>query len=114
MVRNLARLRRRLSPRLALDHDVEVDELLGERGNVVREAKGVLADGVRGEHEVALALARAGEDVLRGGVGDLVVDLEGATGLDGEVKLRKGVSINVSKEGGERTPIFSPALSTSA
>lgn len=78
VVRYLPRLRWRLSPRFALDHDVEVDELLGEGGHVVLEAERVFPDVVRGENVVALALALAIEDDFVVGVFDFEVDVEGA------------------------------------
>ena len=66
----------------ALDHDVEVDELLGERAHVVLEAEGVFADVVCSENVVALALAYAIEEDLVVGVLHLVVDVEGTTSLN--------------------------------
>ena len=72
----------RLAPGLALDHDVEVDELLGQRRHVVLEAERVLSDRVRGEHVVALPLARAVEQDPVVWIADLEVDVELAAGLD--------------------------------
>lgn len=77
----LARLRRRLSPGLALHHDVKVDEFLGERRHVVFEAEGVLSDGVCGEDVVSLALALAVEDDLVVRVLDVKVYVERAPRL---------------------------------
>ena len=82
MLRDLGRLRRRLAARLALDHDVEVDELVAQGGHVVLEAEGVLARGVRGEDVVALPLAFAVEQDLLVRVLDVKVNVEGAAGLD--------------------------------
>ena len=82
LLRDLARLRRRLPPRFRLDHDVKVDELLRQRRRVVLEAKGIFADGVGGEHVVALAFPLAVEEDLLVGVFDVEVDGERASGLD--------------------------------
>ena len=78
---DLGRARGRLATGLALDHDVEVDEFLGEGAHVVLEAEGVLSWCVSGEDIVALAFALAVEQDLVIGVADLEVDVEGATGL---------------------------------
>ena len=121
---------------LALDHDVKVDELLGEGGHVVLEAEGIFANGVGGEDVVALALARAVEEDLLVRVFDFKVDVKGAAGLDltcspsisvygriiwksrptySEVELAKRVrKVKCQRRTEGRTPIFSPALSTSA
>ena len=87
MIRNLSWLRARFSPRLRLDHDVEINEFVRERGHVVGEAEGVFAWGVCSEDVVALFLGSSVKDVFVIGVFYLEVDLEGCTGLDGKIEL---------------------------
>lgn len=57
LLRNLAGLGRCIASRLALDHDVKVDELIGKGGHVVLEAEAIFANGVCCQDIVALALA---------------------------------------------------------
>ena len=59
LIGNLTRLRGRVSSRFALNHDVKVDEFLGEGGHVVLEAEGVFAGLVGGEDVVALVFPLA-------------------------------------------------------
>lgn len=91
----------------ALDHDVEVDELLGEGGHVVLEAEGVLPNGVGGEDIVALTLALAVKYILVVRVLDLEVNVEGAAGLNGEVELRgksaTGIGLGAGREDARRS-----------
>lgn len=82
LLRDLAWLRWWLSSRLALDHDVKVEELLGERGHVILEAEGVFADGVGGHDVVALSFADAIEENLVIGVFHFKVDVKGASRLN--------------------------------
>ena len=81
LIGNLTRLRGWVSSRFALNHDVKVDEFLGEGGHVVLEAELVFADMVRREHVVALPLALANEHDLAVRVLDLEVDVERPSGL---------------------------------
>ena len=87
MVLKLARLRRRLSPRLALHHNIKINQLLRERPDVVREAERVLPNAVRRQHVVPLPLLRAIEQVLVLWIFDLEGDIEGPAGLNGKVEL---------------------------
>lgn len=48
LVRDLARFCWSLSSRFTLNHDIKVQQFLGEGGHVVLEAEGVFADGVSG------------------------------------------------------------------
>ena len=133
LLRDLSGLRGGLAPGLGLDHDVEVEEFLGQSGHVVLEAERVFADGVRGEDVVALAFALAVEEDLLVGILDVKVDVERASGLNlfrisrgGETEHKTHCSQQSRTAGEElsgggngekearRTPIFSPALSTSA
>lgn len=88
VIRNLARFRGRFAARLALNHDIEVDELLVQPARIVREAEGILARLVRGEHVVALALLLAVQDLLVAGVGDGEVDVKRPARLHGKVELQ--------------------------
>jgi hypothetical protein len=56
LFRQRDRFSRRDRSRLTLDHDVEIDELLGEGRHVVGEAERVFPDMVRREDVVSLAL----------------------------------------------------------
>lgn len=87
VIRNLARFRGRFAARLALHHDIEVDELLVQPARIVREAEGILARLVRGEHVVALALLLAVQDLLVARVGDGEVDVKRPARLDSKVEL---------------------------
>lgn len=87
VIRNLARFRGRFAARLALHHNIEVDELLVQPARIVREAEGILARLVRGEHVVALALFLAIQDLLVTWVGDGEVDVERPARLNGKVEL---------------------------
>ncbi len=82
VVCNLAGLRGRIATGFGFDHDVEIDELLGERGHVVLKAEGVFAGVVGREDIVALPLALAVEDDLLIRVFHLEVDVKRATGLN--------------------------------
>jgi len=62
--------------RLALNHDVKVDKLVGKRAHVIFEAEGVFADGIGGEDIVSLSLALAVEENLVIRVLYLIVDVE--------------------------------------
>ena len=63
--------------------DLKVDDLLRERRDLVVEAEAVFAQLLRREHKVALALLFAlQDDAVLGAPGDLIVDVEGAAGLD--------------------------------
>lgn len=82
MVCDLTGFRGRVATGFGLDHDVEVDELLGERGHVVLKAEGVFARGVGREDIVALPLALAVKDDLLARIFHLEVDVKRATGLN--------------------------------
>ena len=86
-----------LFPRLAFHHDVEIDELLGERAHVILEAEGVFADMVGSEDVVTLALAYAVEENLVVGILHLVVDIEGASSLD-LYSIRRSVTGNSASQ----------------
>jgi len=73
---NLSRLCWSIVSRLALDHDVNVDEFVGKRAHVVLEAEGVFPDGVGSEDIVSLALALSIEDDLIIRVLDLKVNVK--------------------------------------
>lgn len=62
--------------RLALDHDIKVNELVSERAHVIFEAKGVFADGICGEDKVTLSLALAVEKNLVIRILYFIVDVE--------------------------------------
>lgn len=53
VIRDLTWLGCNLSPWFALDHDVKVEQLVGQRGHVIFETKGVFSDGVRGQDIVS-------------------------------------------------------------
>ena len=76
LVRDLPGLGGRLATGLGLDHDVKVDELLGEGGHVILEAEGVFADGVGGKDVVALSFPLAVEQDLVSGIPDFKVDVK--------------------------------------
>lgn len=82
VVRDLTGLRGRVATGFGLHHDVEVDELLGERGHVVLKAEGVFARSVGREDIVALPLALAVKDDLLARIFHLEVDVKRATGLN--------------------------------
>jgi hypothetical protein len=132
---DLTRLGRRLSARLGLDHDVEVDELLSERAHVVLKAERIFSDSIGGEHIVTLALALAVEENLLVRILDFEVNVKRAAGLNLRSNLESNSrqqcvestysKVKLSTQAqrqyelfvelvGRRTPIFSPALSTSA
>ena len=81
LVRDLSGLRRGLTPGFGLDHDIEVEEFLGQSGHVVLEAERVLPDGVGRQDVVSLALALAVEEGLLVRVLDFEVDVERPSGL---------------------------------
>ena len=89
MVCDLARFSGGLPSWFALDHDIEVDEFLGEGRHVVCEAEGVFTDGVCGEDEVALPLTGAVEEKFVVGILYVEIDVKGASRLHGEVELRQ-------------------------
>ncbi len=62
--------------------DLEIHHLVGERRHFVVETEPVLARGLRREDEVALSFLLTLHDLLLVGPHHLVVDVEGATGLD--------------------------------
>ena len=97
----------------ALDHDVEIDEFLGERRHVVFEAEGVFAYCICGEDIVTLTFIFTVEDVFVIWVLEFKVYFEGTARLDGKVELGSCERGEV-KTKKRRTPIFWPALSTSA
>ena len=97
MLGDLAGLCRWLAAWLALDHNVEVDELLGEGGHVVLEAEGVFADVVGSEDVVTLALAYAVKENLVVGILHLVVDIEGASSLDLD-SIRRSITGNSASQ----------------
>ena len=59
LICNLTRLCGSLVSGVALDHDIKVDEFLGEGGHVIFEAKSVFADGICGEDIITLTFALA-------------------------------------------------------
>ena len=79
LVRDLSGLRRGLAAGLALDHDVEVDELLGQGGHVVLEAESIFADSVGSQDVVALTFTNAIEEDFVIGILYFKVDIEGAS-----------------------------------
>jgi len=81
MLRDLSRLSRRLSTRLALDHDIDVNQFSSQGRHVVLEAESVFSDGVCSENIVSLTLAEAVEEDLLCGIFDLKINVEGATRL---------------------------------
>jgi hypothetical protein len=82
VVRNLARLCRRLAPGFALNHDVEIDELVRQGRHVVLEAEPVLSHSIRSQDVVTLPLALPVEENLVVGILDFEVDIEGPSRLD--------------------------------
>ena len=87
LLANLSRLRTRLPPRLALHHDIKINQLLRQRAHIVLEAKRVFARLVGGEDVVALVLPLSVEEDFIGGRGHGKVNVECTAGLDGEVEL---------------------------
>ena len=79
LIGNLTRLRRRVSSRFALNHDVKVDEFLGEGGHVVLEAESIFANSVGSEDVVALTFTNAIEKDFVIGILYFKVDIEGAS-----------------------------------
>ena len=71
----------------ALDHDVEIDEFLGEGRHVVFEAEGVFAYCVCGKDIVTLTFVFTVEDVFVIWVFEFKVYFERTARLDGKVEL---------------------------
>ena len=76
LLRDLTRLRRWLSSRLALHHNVKVQELLGQSGHVVFKTEAVFSNGVGCEDVVALSFPYAVEEDFVIGVFHLKVYIE--------------------------------------
>ena len=76
LFRYLSWFGRCFTSRLALNHDVKINELVGERAHVVFEAEGVFADAICGEDIVSLSLTLAVEENLFIRVFHFIVDIE--------------------------------------
>ena len=79
LIGNLTRLRGWVSSRFALNHDIKVDEFLGEGGHVVLEAESIFANGVGSQDIVALTFTNAIEEDFVIGILYFKVDIEGAS-----------------------------------
>lgn len=84
----LTRFCGRLTARLALDHNVEVDEFFCEGGHVVFKAERILSNCVSGEDVVPLPFTLAIKDILVFWILDFKIYIKGSAGLDCEIKLR--------------------------
>jgi hypothetical protein len=88
LLAELSCLCRRVSAGFALNHDVKVNELLGESRHVILEAERVFSGRIGSEDVVALALTLAVKEDLVRRVADLKVDVEVAAALDLEMRVR--------------------------
>lgn len=53
VIRDLTNLGRNFSPWFALDHDVKVEQLVGQRGHIIFETEGIFSDSVRSQDIVS-------------------------------------------------------------
>lgn len=75
------RWQRHVGDMLRTDRNLEVNKFLGESAHLVVEAKLVLAGLVGGKDEVPLAFSLAIHNVFAVRAGNLVVNIEGTSGL---------------------------------